>query len=557
MIAGFEPGSLRHWRVDDLSADLACEVGCSPLVATILRMRGGAGNQKPGNWLFPELPSLMDELDLGIDVSIAKKVFERIGPGTRVVVYGDYDVDGVSATTLAARLCTRRSADVGYFIPHRHQEGYGLHERVVRRIAKRGCDVLVAVDCGTSSSLSIDTAKSLGMDVLVFDHHLPQDGNVEAPSGAVIVNPQFKGGKEAKSLCGAAVLWAWAWKSAVEQREWLLENLGLVALATVADCVPLGPLNRALVSEGLAKIREGREPGLNALSSRLGLDLQGLDSESLAMKLIPCLNAAGRLELADLSVKVLSSEPPVEKSVDDLVALNRKRQGLTAKIMEETSVLFQGKRCCVAGKDDWPVGVLSGVASRICSEIGRPVALAAPVGSGMVRGTLRVPKGGDAVSVLKGLSASLHEWGGHRQAAGFSVNREQWPMVRDTLEVVLSGLEIPEEDVVDVVDLHPADLTLESLEEIEKLGPFGMGNPTPLFYVDHKGTDRICVLGKTAQHMRIEAGNAYIVAFRSPDLLKDSGSIEGWVYRVRKSFWRGRPRVELFLEKPVLSKDPG
>jgi single-stranded-DNA-specific exonuclease len=395
------------------------------------------------------------------------------------------------------------------------------------------------------------------MDVLVFDHHLPQDGNAESPSGAVIVNPQFKGGKEAKSLCGAAVLWTWAWKSAVEQREWLLDNLGLVALATVADCVPLGLLNRALVSEGLAKIREGREPGLNVLSSRLGLDLQGLDSESLAMKLIPCLNAAGRLELADLSVKVLSSEPPVEKTVDDLVALNRKRQGLTAKIMEEASVLFQGKRCCVAGKDDWPVGVLSGVASRICSEIGRPVALAAPVGSGMVRGTLRVPKGGDAVSVLKGLSASLNEWGGHRQAAGFSVNREQWPMVRDTLEVVLSGLEIPEEDSVDVVDLHPADLTLGSLEEIEKLGPFGMGNPTPLFYVDHKGTDRICVLGKTAQHMRIEAGNAYIVAFRSPDLLKDSDSIEGWVYRARKSFWRGRPRVELFLEKPVLSKAPG
>jgi len=336
-----------------------------------------------------------------------------------------------------------------------------------------------------------------------------------------------------------------------------MENLGLVALATVADCVPLGPLNRALVSEGLARIREGREPGLNALSSRLGLDLPGLDSESLSMKLIPCLNAAGRLELADLAVKVLSLEPPVDKSVDELVALNRKRQGLTAKIMEEASVLFQGKRCCVAGKDDWPVGVLSGVASRICSEIGRPVALAAPVGSGMVRGTLRVPKGGDAVSVLKGLSSSLHEWGGHRQAAGFSVNREQWPLVRDTLEVVLSGLEIPEEDTVDVLDLHPADLTLGSLEEIEKLGPFGMGNPTPLFYVDHKGTDRISVLGKTAQHVKIAAGDASIVAFRSPDLLKDSGSIEGWVYRARKNFWRGRPRVELFLEKPVLSKDPG
>lgn len=557
MIEGLEPGSLRHWRVDELSADLAGEVGCSPLVATILRMRGETGNQGLGSWISPDITSLMDELDLGTDASVGKKVFDRIGPGTRVVVYGDYDVDGVSATTLAARLCTRRNADVGYFIPHRHQEGYGLHERVVRRIAQRGCDVLIAVDCGTSSSLSIDTARSLGMDVLVFDHHLPRQGDAEVPSGAEIVNPQFNGDREAKSLCGTAVLWAWTWKSAVEQREWLLENLGLVALATVADCVPLGPLNRVLVSEGLNKIREGRELGLNILSSRLGLDLQGLDSESLAMKLVPCLNAAGRLEFADLSVKVLSSEPHLEKSVDELVALNRKRQGLTAKIIEEAAVIFQGKKCCVAGKDDWPVGVLSGVASRICSEIGRPVALAAPVGSGLVRGTLRVPKGGDAVSVLKGLSASLNDWGGHRQAAGFSVNRELWPLVRDTLEVVLSGLEIPEEDAIDVLDLHPEDLTLGSLEEIEKLGPFGMGNPGPLFYVDHKGTDRVCALGKTGQHVRIEAGGAHIVAFRSPDLLKDTGSIEGWIYRARKSYWRGRPRVELFLEKPVLSRDPG
>lgn len=556
MIAGLEPGSLRHWRIDEISADLSGEVGCSPLVATILRMKGKAGNPGLGNWIAPNLPALMDELDLGAEVPSAKRAFDRIGPGCRVVVYGDYDVDGVSATTLAARLCSRRNADVGYFIPHRHQEGYGLHERVVRRIAERGCDVLVVVDCGTSSTLSIETAKSLGMDVLVFDHHLPHEGTALASSGAVIINPQFKGNREAKSLCGTAVLWAWAWKSAADDREWLLENLGLVALATVADCVPLGLLNRALVREGLAKIREGREPGLNALSARLGLDLQSLDSESLAMKLIPCLNAPGRLEFADLSVKVLAAEPPVEKAVGELVALNRKRQGLTAKIMEEASPFLNGKRCCVAGKDDWPVGVLSGVASRICSEMGRPVVLAAPVGSGMVRGTLRVPKGGDAVSVLKGLSSSLKEWGGHRQAAGFSVHREQWPLVRDSLEEVLAGLEIPEEDVLDVLDLHPADLTLEGLEEIEQLGPFGMDNPGPLFYVDHKGTDRILPLGKSGQHARIAFGDVSIVAFRSPDLLKDSACVGGWVYRARKSFWRGRPRVELFLEKQVLSKEP-
>jgi len=553
VIAALTADSLRHWNIDELSADLAKEVGCSPLVATLMRIRGASGKAKAMEFLSTSLLPLMGSLDLGTGGSKAEEIYGRIGPGSRVVVYGDYDVDGVSATTLAARLFSRRGAGVGYFIPHRHQEGYGLHEKIVRRIAQRGCDVLVAVDCGTSSGSAIETARSLGLEVIVFDHHLPQETSPEGSLGNFLVNPQVGGCQEAKQLCGTAVLWAWAWKTVPEEREWLCDNLGLVALATVADCVPLGPLNRALVRNGLAKIREGAEPGLSALSAKLGIDLDTLDSESLAMKVVPCLNAPGRLELADLSVKVLSFEPPSGSAVDDLVALNRKRQGLTAKIMEEATPFMEGKACCVAGKEDWPVGVLSGVASRICSEMGVPVVLAAPVGSGLVRGTLRVPKGGDAVSVLKGLSASLEEWGGHRQAAGFSVKREGWPSVRDSLEAILAGLELEEENSTDVLDAHPESLTLGTLDEIESLGPFGMGNPAPLFYVDRKRADRINPLGKTGQHVKIECGTASIVAFRSPELLRDSDLVEGWVYRARRGSWKGSPRVELFLERPVLA----
>jgi single-stranded-DNA-specific exonuclease len=554
VIAGLVPDSLRHWKIDRLSADLSEEVGCSPLVGTILRMKGVSPDSGIKDWLEPAVSSLLDRVDLGGGVLEAKKVFERIGPGSRVVVYGDYDVDGVSATTLAARLCGRRGADVGYFIPHRHQEGYGLHGKVVSRIIQRGCDFLVAVDCGTSSVSALEMARENGIEVLVFDHHLPPGELSSPPLGAVLVNPQVAGNPEAKTLCGTAVLWSWAWESEIDDRNWLLENLGLVALATVADCVPLGSLNRALVGEGLKKIREGREPGLTELSVQLGLDLGGLDSESLAMKLIPCLNAPGRLDFADLAVKVLSGEEPMQKSVDELVSLNRKRQGLTAKILEEAIPLVEGKRCFVAGKEDWPVGVLSGVASRICSEIRRPVALAAGVGSGMVRGTLRVPRGGNAVSVLETMSSSLQEWGGHRQAAGFSVERERWPHVRNCLEEALSALEIPEEDPVDVVDLHPAEINLEMIEDIERLGPFGIGNPAPLFYVGDSEKSRIIPLGKTGQHVRVAFGDVYIIAFRSAELARSETPVEGWVYRVRKSYWRGRPRVELFLEKPVYSK---
>ena len=557
MIGALASDSIRHWNIDEFSADLAREVGCSPLLATLMRIRGVSAKAKALEFLSPSLLPLMDNLDLGTGGSRAEEVYGRIGPGSRVVVYGDYDVDGVAATTLAARLFSRRGADVGYFIPHRHHEGYGLHERVVRRIAERGCDVLVAVDCGTSSKSAIETARSLGVEVIVFDHHLPQETGPEALLGNMLVNPQVSGCQEAKQLCGTAVLWAWAWKTVPEEKEWLHENLGLVALATVADCVPLGRLNRVLVKEGLARIREGAEPGLSSLSAKLGIDMETLDSETLAMKVVPCLNAPGRLELADLSVKVLSFEPPSGSAVDDLVALNRKRQGLTARIMEEATPFMDGKPYCVAGKEDWPVGVLSGVASRICSEMGVPVALAAPVGSGLVRGTLRVPKGGDAVSVLKGLSGSLEEWGGHRQAAGFSVKREGWPSVRDSLETILAGLEIAEGNSTDVLDSHPEVLSLGTLDEIDSLGPFGVGNPAPLFYVGRSGTDRITPLGKTGQHVKIECGTASIVAFRSPELLRNNDLVEGWVYKARKGSWKGRPRVELFLERPVLANGLG
>jgi len=559
VIPGIEPGTLRHWRLDGATADLSREIGCSPLAVAILRMRGVPIVGDPKELFSPDLNVLMEKLDLGPGVEAAKTVFDRMKPGTRIVVYGDYDVDGVSATTLAARLFSFRDAEVRYFIPQRHQEGYGLHERIVRKIADWGCDLLVAVDCGTSSESSLVAAGELGMDAVVFDHHLPREES-RAETGAVVVNPQIAGNAEAKALCGTAVLWAWAWKSGTFKKDWLLENLGLVALATVADCVPLGPLNRALVREGLKKIREGKEPGLSALSNQLALDVGTLDCESLAMKVIPCLNAPGRLDTADLAVKVLSAEPPLGKAVGDLVVLNRKRQGLTAKIMEEARSLFEGKNGLVAGKEDWPVGVLSGVASRICSEMGCPVVLAAPVNSGLVRGTLRVPKGADAVSLLEKLAPSLKEWGGHRQAAGFSVARQEWPSVRDSLETLLAGLQTCDFDRIDVLDLHPDDLSLEGLEEIDRLGPFGFGNPGPLFYVPRGVESRIVSHGKDGQHARIEFGKASIVAFRSPELLRQTDSVksvEGWVYRARKGYWKGKARVELFLEKPVVRTENG
>jgi single-stranded-DNA-specific exonuclease len=237
--------------------------------------------------------------------------------------------------------------------------------------------------------------------------------------------------------------------------------------------------------------------------------------------------------------------------VNDLIKANRRRQMISeriaSKICEDESAVRH-----VIFDDAWPVGVLSGVASRICSMRRSPVVLAAPVGNN-IRGTLRVPAGGDAVGILTVIAERLEAWGGHRYAAGFSVSSDRWTEVENCLEKLLSEVEV-EEEVIKAVALSPAEITLPVWKAVGDLGPFGNDNPCPYFYRAKHDSDKIVPLGKDGKHCSVVVDNVKLLAFNSASDLEDTSAVTGWIYHPRIDYWRNEERVQFVLDYTVVSK---
>ncbi len=537
---------LRIVRPTSSTKTIAEREGCSLLTAAVLESRGG--QEGLSAFRCPSIPSLLDGLDLGRGSMEAALRWKKIPDLGRVLVYGDYDVDGVASTTLAMEICRSKAQQVRFFIPHRHEQGYGLHESVMDQLLPMGWDTLMVVDCGSKDHEILEKAAAAGINVFVFDHHQPEEGK---DFHGTVVNPHGTGGCSfGKALCATGVLWAWAWKFDILPRRLMEGMTDLAALATLADCMPLNPLNRELVREGIALMKSRPRSGLARLFSRLGLTSQALSEESLTMKVIPCLNAAGRMDLADTAVGVLHGRSGAEQKVETLLSLNKKRQVLSGRISGEAEELLSGSFSHVALGESWPVGVLSGVASRLCSMKSLPVVLAAPVRGG-IRGTLRVPEGGDAMKVLDPISSLLDAWGGHQYAAGFSVARDNWPDVSKYLEETLSSMEL-EEPPVTALEISPDEIALDSWKEVSALGPFGNGNPAPLFFVARTGGEKMLPLGKDGRHLQIETGGARLLAFDGKSAMDAMTSSGGWVYRPRLDYWQGRERLQYVVDYVVV-----
>lgn len=551
MISSSSISKLQFHFPDGETDEIAGALGCGSATALAIQARGISGENdltEARALLRPGLGSSLAEIDPGKPGRKALEILRGLPEGSRVVVYGDYDVDGISSTTLAVEWCLLQSFRVRYYIPHRHKEGYGLHENVVRLIAGQGCDLVIVVDCGTRDVDSVRALREAGIPVVVFDHHLG-DGRIAEPDA--LVNPHLQADDEGRTLCATSVFWAWAWVLEAAPRQWLNDRLDVVALATVADCVPLRDLNRSLVREGLERLRRSPRAGLSVLMDRLGVSRNSLTETDLAMRVIPCLNAAGRIEVADRAVEVLMGEKDLEARVEALIKLNRRRQQLSSQIFGEASSRLESEGGYVLSSTDWPVGVLSGVASRLCRDRERPVVLAGPVGDRM-RGTLRLPGGGNAVEILDRVSDSLEAWGGHKLAAGFSVRQGCWEDVQAHLDDLLARVPLCEEQEAALV-LEPSAFDIGTWREFRQLGPFGMGNPKPLFYCDLNGSETLRPLGRQGRHLRLDRGRESFLAFDGaktlPDLLLHG---RGLIFSPRLDTWQGRVRLQFLLERVVV-----
>ena len=552
---------IKIFNPNENTKNLAKELSCSQIAAGVLEMLSDKKDIKKLNeCLRPDFRRQLENLDLGEGSRKARELWNSKSSFGNVLVYGDYDTDGISSTVLAMEIFRNKAAQVRYFIPKRDTQGYGLNAEILDKLISWGCNTLVVVDCGTNDSKMLENLKNAGINIFVFDHH-SVSSELTIPT---IVNPSINmEAGEVQKICATAVLWCWACKEKIISNDFLKYSVDLVALATIADCMPLHNLNRLLVRYGMNLMKTNPRRGLGALFDCLGINKSQLSEEHLSMKIIPCLNAPGRIATADVGVRALlgtGSNDAVYSCVNELTRINRKRQSLTEEITNTIITGITNGRITqkVLYHEAWPIGVLSGVASRICAQYNRPIALAAPANGGkVVRGTLRVPEGGDAVGVLKEVSEKLEAWGGHKYAAGFSVLIQNWQELSRDLDRILTDIKIAPKQLKSVINIPPLDMTISDYRAVSELGPFGNNNPAPRFFtVNNLDLTEILPLGKDNKHACIKISSARLLAFNtSPkEILSMIKNIKGFIYHPRLDHWKNEEQLQFILDYAVIEK---
>ena len=458
------------------------ELGVGHVLAQILVRRGLADPAAARRFLDAREahdPAAFDGIEQALDL-----IRGHVAAGRRIVVHGDYDVDGVCATAIMIRALRSLGADASWFLPSRIDDGYGLAAATVERLAQRGTALIVTVDCGITAVDEVAAARAAGMDVVVSDHHAPRaDG---ALPDCPIVHPALSG-YPCPTLCGAGVAYKLASALGARSAE---DDLDLVALATVADLVPLAGENRRLVREGLAALSATAKPGLRALMAVSRADPSALDTGTLGFRLAPRINAAGRLRRADAGLELLLTEDPVRAKAiaAELDAVNVERRAVEQRILweAESQVAELGPRAgYVLWSEEWHPGVVGIVASRVVERHHRPAVLVALEGD-TGGGSGRSIPGFDLLGALHTGAAHLRRYGGHRAAAGLTIDAAQLDAFRAAFEahaeaVLTPDLLEPVERVDAVVSGH--ELGLGLAEELEALEPCGMGNPAPRLLV--------------------------------------------------------------------------
>jgi single-stranded-DNA-specific exonuclease len=494
---------------------------------------------------------------------VVERIREAIAAGRQITVHGDFDVDGVSATALTVATLRQLGADCDWFIPDRIEDGYGLSAENVRRLAERGTALLLTVDCGITSVAEVALARELGLEVVVTDHHQPAEQLPDCP----ILHPEVSG-YPFKALCGTAVAWKLASALRGDEAE---EHLDLVALATVADVVPLIGENRSLVKRGLAEIRRSKRAGMRALMAVAKCEPERLDEGDLSFRLAPRINAAGRLYRADAGVELFLTEDEkrAEAIAEELSRANSERRATEREVdaaaeaarRELSDDLREARGLVVAG-EDWHPGVVGIVASRLVERHNRPVVVISLDEDGSGRGSGRSVPGFDLLAALEACAEHLEGFGGHRAAAGLQIRAESVAAFQAAFAAhanqVLSDDDLRRTEKVDAI-VGGVGLGLDLAEELKQLAPFGMGNPGVRLLVPSARVSDVRAMGE-GKHARfsLHSGShrALGVAFGRSSLgVEDEDVIDASI-RLEVNHWNGsvEPRVvlrELYpLEEP-------
>ncbi|HAN98627.1 MAG TPA: single-stranded-DNA-specific exonuclease RecJ [Planctomycetaceae bacterium] len=501
------PGRIWKFRPfeETLVADLERDCRVAPVVAHLLASRGLRDPKSCREFLDNRLTGLHDPALLpGCDAA-ARRLLVAIERREKIAVYGDYDADGMTATAMLVGVLKRLQADVIFHVPNRLDDGYGLNRDAIDLLAERGCRLIVTVDCGVSAIDQAQHAARLGLDLIVTDHH---ELASELPPAVAIVHPRLPGHDyPCGDLCGAGVAFKLVWRliqlaggsesgARVHEkyRDFLFRALALASVGTIADVVPLVGENRVLVAHGLLALRAAPPLGLRQLMTLAKLaDRPALSSEDVAFMLAPRLNAAGRLGQAPLGVELLltESDERAEQLARYIDELNGNRDSLERSILkgahEQIKLRFDPEQvpAFVLADRGWHAGVIGVVAGRLAEKYHRPVVMISLDANGSKPGIGSARAGGklDLHAALHECAAHLVSYGGHQAAAGMRIDEQEVEAFRERFcevaEARLSALDrTPELDIDAETPL--VHLTVGAVEEIERLAPFGQGNPRPI-----------------------------------------------------------------------------
>jgi single-stranded-DNA-specific exonuclease len=465
------------------AARLAAELGLSDVTAAVLVRRGYADVEAARAFLQGELPP-HDPFLLGDMREAVERLRRAIAAGERICVHGDYDVDGICATALAVLPLRELGATVEWHLPSRFEEGYGVSRDTLARLAGDGCGLVLTVDCGITAVEEVAEAQALGLDVVVTDHHRPGPTLPDCP--VVATRPSDYPFPE---LCGTGVVHKLAQALLGPDHPAVTRHLDLVALATIADVVPLVDENRSLAIAGLRALARTQKPGLQALMRSARVDPAAVDAATVGFRLAPRINAAGRLCRPDVALDLVltEDEETATRLAAELETLNRDRQAVEDRIIRDAIAQIErwpaarrARRGWVLWSEDWHEGVIGIVASRLVERYNRPVVLIARAGDGEWKGSGRSIAAFDLHAALCACAEHLDRFGGHRAAAGLSISTP-------SLEAFAAAFAAHADAVLTDEDLRPVThvdavvpgraLTLALATELERLAPFGLGNP--------------------------------------------------------------------------------
>lgn len=552
----------KQWYINDIKFQSEIK-NINPVIQKILTKRGLTDQEEINKFLTGDLKNLYDPFLFRDMEKAVKRIKTALEREEKVIIYGDYDVDGItSATLLYYYFRDQLELKVDYYLPNRLEEGYGLNLKAIKYLVTQGYGLMVTVDCGITARKEISKAQHEGLDVIVTDHHQPGD---QLPPALAVIDPSCKkDGYPFSDLAGVGVAFklcqALSQKIERVENDKVFEHLDIVALGSVADIVPLQDENRILVKEGIKILSETKKLGLKTLLAKLKLTDTTLNPGKIGYILAPPLNAAGRMEDPVMGIRLLttSSSQEAETLAKRLVNINKKRQEEEERILNEAlrkvkeEINLETAGCIVLASSDWHPGVIGIVASRLVEKFYLPVILIA-IEDGMGKGSCRSIRSLNIFDALKACEDNLENYGGHAQAAGLSIKKGKIKWLRQNLESYINKY-LTAEDLIPELKLDAVinqnDIDRKLYEDLKTLRPFGYGNPSPRLLINNVQFDNYYWVGKNNQHLKFTLGTGLTGIGFNFEELKDKleGTKVDLAFNLDLNKWNGEETLQLKLK---------